>query len=170
MSTYPQTPEHLPNLLRHPFNKDLTPRFEDFLPFVHVSDEQVKQRFIDVLRELFEKTGDDWRPGGCYGTQYLTRIITQLQTDQKLSDVQFTPMQWANEHFYLTAQINGGSRPLIIDPFGVPPSGVGEETWMRNKGIITPYFGEIESAPGKHQQIYSSAGSVTNGVFRVFRP
>ena len=73
-------------------------------------------------------------------------------------------------HFYLTATMNEGGEPLIIDPYGVPPVGVSEEVWMRDPKVITPYFGDLESAPERHKRVYSTGEPIEGKGFHIFRP
>jgi hypothetical protein len=156
--------------LRHPLEGGrIPPSLEGFLPFVNVSDDKLRQKFVEVLRELYNETRESWRPGGCYSTEYLTRVIGQLQARQGLVGTKFIPMSYCGScHFYFTAVLEGESQALIVDPFGVPPQGTTEGAWMRDEGIITPFFGELELAPERHKQVYSKGESIEGKGFHYF--
>lgn len=141
------------NELRHPYHgKDTT--FEEYLPFVHVTDDATKQRFVGILQELYASTGHEWGPTWCYSTEYLDRTIKKLKAQGKFQDVEFTAMNYISAHYFLKAKLDGISEELIIDPFGVDTPG---KDYMHDRGTVIPFFGELQFASLRHQKVYSEA-------------
>lgn len=149
---------------------DLGAPFEAYLPFVKVGDTELKGRFVKLLKEVFHATSQLWQPGSCYSTEELERIIKIIQARGGAIEATFTPMTWLNSHFYLTTRLKDSEHDLVIDPFGIPNEGVSEGDHMKNKRLITPFFGEIELAPRRHQEIYSEATGIKDGVYHHFHP
>ncbi|MDP3726741.1 MAG: hypothetical protein Q8Q96_00305 [bacterium] len=170
MTDGPPTPENngekaKTTEIRHPYKDDKT-TLESYLPFVQVADGKLKERFVRVLRKLFVVTGTMWRPGWCYSTERLEEIVKQLKAMQ-FPEIEFTPMNWTDGHFYLTAKFKDSDENLIIDPFGVPtPS----KDYYRDRSSIVPFFGELELAPFHHQRIYSAAKPVNERGYHRFHP
>ncbi len=142
--------------------------FSEFMSFIKVEDPELKEKFIQVLRELFVATPHMWAPGSCYSTQEFERIIKRIQAQGALAEVTLTPMRWSSTHFFLTARLKDSEKTLIVDPFGVPT--VSEHEYMKNMRLITPFFGEIQLAPPKHQRIYSDAEPLGERGYRTFHP
>ena len=155
MTDGPQTPENVTDSheVRHPYRGEET-IFEDFLPFVHVGDEQTRERFIGILREIYAVTGNVWRPGWCYDTERLDRKIKDLKTKDLLSNTEFTAMNWSSGHYFMQVRLDNAGEALIIDPFGVDTPG---KDYYRDIRTIIPFFGESSLASEHHQRIYAAA-------------
>lgn len=156
--------------MRHPYRgKDTA--FEDYLPFVKITEKKLKERFINVLKDVFAVTGDKWRPGWCYSTQGLEKAVKELKTNTQLSEVEFSPMNYFSAHYYLTAKFKDSDKNLIIDPFGVPPNPGKEVEYIRDPNLIIPFFGESELAPSSyHQRVYSIAKPLDERGYHQFHP
>lgn len=128
--------------------------FEDFLPFIKVNDEKLKGKFVEVLKKIYSATRGLWRPGGCYSTEEMEKIVGQLKAEGLLEEMNIVPMNWNSAHFFLVIDFKDALQQLIFDPFGVPTPG---KDYHQDENSITPFFGEIKLAPMYHQRIYSAA-------------
>lgn len=141
-------------ILEHPYVYGEKLSFESFLPFVKVGDEKLRGRFINLLKILFNETGEIWQPGRCYeGTQIIELTAKNAKTNKILGNESFTVINWADGHYYLALRIDRSDQDLIVDPFGIPTLG---KNYL-DKHQSPPFFGELKLAPPQHRKIYSNA-------------
>lgn len=90
--------------VRHPYDKlhnEMPPPFENFLPFVKVNDQELREKFISFLRELYNQTKESWFPSGCQTVQVIEEQAKKMKDNGKLRVCYLDPNESCNGGSFL---------------------------------------------------------------------
>lgn len=124
-------------------------KFDDFAPFIQTSsmDLKVANGFKNFLKEFYEKTKDEWEPGGCRDIPDLLNTANKV-LDKAILNGKIAAKRFVRSHFWLEIELENGQK-LIVDPSGIP-----KDPNNTDRRHILPYFGPIDSASEHAKKIY----------------
>lgn len=159
--------------LTHPSgrHKETVEDFDRFLPFVRLNgvSQPVRERFLDFLRELHQKTARVWKPSNCHAAEWMNDQVRELQgREGKYRDLIIEPVELKpGAHFWFVATVPGFEEELVIDPWGTETPGC---NYLDEPETVVPFFGVKSEAPLHAQAIYDEGTKVKNSNFHVFHP
>lgn len=135
--------------------------FEQFSPFVSFAglSEDWAKELNELLRELFNRTKDLWRPGFCMFSAKIAETVVEIMPTARIH-----LRHYCLNHTWSELTLPN-STPFIIDPAGILDPGL--------TGTILPYFGiaencQLKGVPRKlAQHIYLNGKPYLHGEHSI---